>query len=163
MSRTVSVLLVLPLLTLVVAGCGGSERLAYERDLAKVGKLVDRSLEQLPDDGGESLGAPEVRGLATDLREAADQLDDLDPPDDARTAQDRLERGLRGAAVAFDDLAGELGDAQTDEQKAELFVTFATDEEVDAAFDDLIGAQEAYSEEGYRVFGTEQGEPAKGG
>ncbi len=142
------------LLAAFVAGCGGSERLEYERDLAKVGRVVDDSLEQLPDDDAETIGPEEVHDIADDLREAADQLEDLDPPKDAARAQRRLERGLRGVATAFDDLAKQLGDATTDAAKAELFVQFATDEQVDAAFDDLIGAQEAYAAEGYRVFGT---------
>jgi hypothetical protein len=146
------------LLAALVAGCGGSERLEYERDLAEVGRVVDDSLEQLPNDDAETIGPEEVRRIADDLREAADQLEDLDPPSDAERAQRRLERGLRGVATAFDELAATLGDATTDAAKAELFVQFATDEQVDAAFDDLIGAQEAFAAEGYRVFGS--GAPA---
>ncbi|MCW2921094.1 MAG: hypothetical protein JWL76_968 [Thermoleophilia bacterium] len=143
------------LLAALVGGCGGSERLEYERDLAKVGRVVDDSLEQLPGDDAETIGPEEVRSIADHLREAADQLDDLDPPKDAARAQKRLQRGLRGVAKAFDVLAKQLEDATTDSAKAELFVQFATDEQVDTAFDDLIGAQEAYAAEGYRVFGTD--------
>lgn len=142
------------LLAVVAVGCGGSERLEYERDLAKVGRIVDTSLESLPTADSETIGPAEVRTVADDLREAADQLADLDPPKDAVRAQRRLERGLRGVATAFDDLASMLGDARSDAAKAELFVQFATDEDVDAAFDDIVGAQEAYAAEGYRVFGT---------
>lgn len=148
------------LLAALVSGCGGSERLEYERDLAQVGRVVDDSLEQLPGDDAEAIGPEEVRQIADDLREAADQLEDLDPPSDAARAQRRLERGLRGVADAFDELAARLGDATTNSAKAELFVQFATDERVDAAFDDLIGAQEAYAAEGYRVFGSKKPDPA---
>ena len=152
MSRTLVLACAVVLLGAVAAGCGGSERLEYERDLAEVGEVVDDSLDALPDDDSETIGPEQVRTIAEDLREAADQLDDLDPPDDARRAQGRLERGLRGVAAAFDDLADDLVDARSDAAKAELFVQFATDEEVDAAFDDLIASQEAFAAEGYRVF-----------
>jgi hypothetical protein len=55
-------------------------------------------------------------------------------------------------ARAFDDLARRLRAAKTDADKAELFVKFATDQQVDTAFDDVIGAQEQYARKGYRVF-----------
>lgn len=146
---------------LLATACGGSDRVEYERDVAKVGRSVDRSLEQLPADESATIGPEEIRRIADDLREAADQLDDLDPPKDASRAQARLERGLRGVAAAFDELADDLGSASTDAQKASLFVRFARDPEIDQAFEDVVGAQEAYAQEGYRVFGTSRtGPPA---
>lgn len=156
MERLLGMLAVLALAALAVVGCGGDERVAYERDLAKVGRVVDSSLEELPSGGSETIGADEVSGLATDLREAADDLHDLDPPEGAAAAQKRLERGLRGVADAFSDLSDDLRKARTDADKADLFVEFATDERVDKAFDDVIGAQEAYAAHGYRVFGTKR-------
>lgn len=154
MSRTPLRMLLALAATLLLTGCGGADRIEYERDLANVGRSVDRSLEQLPADGSSTIGPEEIRRIADDLREAADQLDDLDPPEDAASAHARLERGLRGVAAAFDDLADDLGDATTDAQKATLFVRFARDREIDQAFEDVVGAQEAFAEEGYRVFGT---------
>ena len=149
------------LVAVVAGGCGGSERVEYERDLSKVGRVVDDSLAELPTDDAETIGPDEVARIADDLREAADQLDDIDPPDDAQRAQERLGRGLRGVATTFDDLADDLRTARTDAAKAELFVRFATDERVDTAFDDLIGAQDAFAAQGYRVFGSRA--PAKAG
>ncbi|MCW2928129.1 MAG: hypothetical protein JWM86_2097 [Thermoleophilia bacterium] len=160
MERLLAPMLLMVLAALVAAGCGGSERLSYERDLAKVGRTVDRSLEELPDSDGETIGADDVAKLADDLRDAAGQLHDLDAPAGVAGAQKRLERGLRGIAASFDDLASELRRAKTDAAKAELFVEFATDEQVDAAFDDVIAAQERYAAKGYRVFGTERAAPA---
>jgi hypothetical protein len=158
MSRTLAPVLSLLLVALVAAGCGGSERVEYERDLAKVGKVVDDSLAELPQDETTTVGPEEISTLADDLREAAEQLSDLDPPPGASKPQARLERGLRGIAEAFDALAVDLQDATTDEAKADVFVEFYTDETVDAAFDDVIGAQEAYAARGYRVFGREASE-----
>lgn len=154
MSRASIHLLAMLVAALLATACGGADRVEYERDLAAVGRSVDRSLEQLPADETATIGPEEVRRIADDLREAADQLEDLDPPPDAERAQARLERGLRGVATAFDDLADELVRATTDSQKAALFVRFARDRQVDQAFEDVVGAQEAFAEEGYRVFGT---------
>jgi len=154
MDRTRGLACVVVLVALVATGCGGSERVEYERDLAKVGQVVDDSLAELPSDDTETIGPDDVARIADDLREAANQLEDIEPPDDAAKAQERLERGLRGVAKAFDELAGDLRTARTDAAKAELFVQFATDEQVDAAFDDLIGAQEAFAAQGFRVFGS---------
>lgn len=158
MSRTLVPAVLLLLVAVVAVGCGGSERVEYERDLAKVGKIVDDALAKLPQDETTTVGPEEIATLADELREAAEQLADLDPPPGAGKPQARLERGLKGIATAFDELAVDLRDATTDEAKADVFVEFYTDETVDAAFDDVIGAQEAYAARGYRVFGTEADE-----
>lgn len=154
MLRIAANVLLVVLAAAVLAGCGSADRVEYERDLAKVGRIVDRSLEQLPQDQDEQVGPEDIRRIADDLREAANSLADLDPPQDARDPQDRLERGLRGVAGAFEQLAEDLAEAETDTQQAELFVAFASDAEVDRAFEDVVGAQEAFAEHGYRVFGA---------
>lgn len=143
----------LVLLAAVAAGCGESERVEYERDLAGVGRIVEESLEALPRDPTTAIGPEHVARLADDVRDARRELSALRPPEEAEDAQARLERGLRGVATAFDELAADLEAAQTDAQKGEVFVNFATDERVDAAFEDLVAAQEAYDANGYRLFG----------
>ena len=161
MWRTFASALLLLLVAALAVGCGGSERVEYERDLAKVGKVVDDSLAELPQDDTTTVGPEEISRLADDMREAAEQLSDLDPPPGDGRPQARLERGLRGIADAFDALAADLQGATTDEAKADVFVEFYTDEQVDAAFDDVIGAQEAYAARGYRVFGRESAAESK--
>jgi hypothetical protein len=160
MSRAFAPVLLLLAAAALLAGCGGSERVQYERDLAKVGKVVDDALTKLPQDESTTIGPAEISSLADTLREAADQLADLDPPPGAGAPQHRLERGLRGVAEAFDALSADLQKATTDEQKADVFVEFYTDDKVDAAFDDVVGSQEAYAARGFRVFGTQARETA---
>jgi len=154
--RTLLTALPVLLVGLVLAGCGGSERLEYERDLAQVGRVVERALEALPQDESQTISAEQVGVLADELDEAADQLADLDPPKDATRAQRRLERGLRAVAKTFADLSGRLAAAQSDGQKSAVFVDFETDLKADAAFEDILAAQEAYTREGYRVFRAKQ-------
>lgn len=153
-------LLLLLAAALLASGCGEAERVEYERDLARIGTGVDAALAALPQDESRALGPADVARLADEVREAAEQLSDLEPPDDARAAQRRLERGLRGVAAAFEELAKKLEGASDDAEKADVFVDFATDPKVDAAFDDIIGAQERYAAEGYRVFGARGRGPA---
>jgi len=152
----------IPLLVvaLVCAGCGGSDRPEYERGLAKVGRSVDRALAKLPTDATSSPGPDQIATLANDLEASADDLDDLSTPEDAKAPERKLERGLRGVATAFAGLATDLRGAQTDVAKAELFVSFATDADIDRAFEDLSSAQEDYAKVGYRVFDTKIEQPA---
>lgn len=144
--------IVLALVLLGASGCGGSGRVTYERDVAKVGRKVDHALERYPAEGSHTATAEETAKLAGDLREAADELDELDPPKDAAKAQVRLVRGLRGVADAYDRLARDLTEARGEEERAERFIEFIADKDVDKAFDDIIAAQDLYDAEGYRVF-----------
>ncbi|MCW2925044.1 MAG: hypothetical protein JWM98_2448 [Thermoleophilia bacterium] len=154
MSRTLAIVVAIVLAGLLLAGCGDSERLTYERDLTKVGRDVERALDALPQDDTRTIGPGELSKLASQLREAADQLDDLDPPKGVGDAQRRLGHGLRGVATGFDDLASNLRAATDDQARSELFIEFQADEHVDAAFEDILAAQAAYSAKGYRVFET---------
>lgn len=145
----------MPLCLVLLGGCGDSGRLSYERDLAKVGRGVEKSLETLPQDDTQTIGPAQLSKLASDLREAADQLSDLEPPKDVADAQRRLERGLNGVATGFDELSSDLAAAEDDQSRSDLFVRFQADPEVDAAFEDILGAQEAFARKGYRVFRSE--------
>jgi hypothetical protein len=157
--RAVAFAAALLLTALVVAGCGSSHRLDYEHDVRGIGLSVDAALAKLPTDDSSTIGTPQLRVLADDLREAADQLADLDPPDDVASAQTRLERGLRGVADAYDRLATRLDRAHGHAEQADVWVAFTTDPKVDAAFEDIEAAHEQYAREGYRVFGAPKRRP----
>ncbi|MCW2961088.1 MAG: hypothetical protein JWM25_1232 [Thermoleophilia bacterium] len=149
------------LLAVLLAGCGGPDRAEYQADLVRAGDVITTALDEMPQTDRATLGPDDVDSIADDVREAADEIADLDPPDDAAKPQRRLVRGLRGVAAAFEDLATDLRKVQTDEQKAELFVKFATDPDVTTAFEDVSASQAAYVEAGYRVFGKAAPRPAK--
>lgn len=152
MSRIVPAVLAILLATSLLVGCGGDQRAEYQRDLEAAGKVVADALDELPDGEASTIEPRQVRVLATHLRDAADELDDLDPQPGVAEAQDELEQGLRGVADAFVDLAGELERGGTDAEQAERFVAFATDPDVDEAFEQLVRAQEAFAEHDFRVF-----------
>jgi hypothetical protein len=105
-------------LAVVVAGCGGGERLskaAYTARLAAVG-------EEFMDTAEEVFSAPELQSpkslkeAADKIREgadviagAADDLDAINPPEAAEEGHDLLIEGLREFA---DDLEGFADDAE---------------------------------------------------
>jgi hypothetical protein len=153
--------LVLLLLALLLAGCGGADRTEYQADLARAGDSLETALDELPETDRATLGPDDVDSIADDVRAAAEEIADLEPPDDAVKPQRRLVKGLRGVAESFDELATDLRKVQTDDEKAELFVSFATDPDVTTAFEDVSASQAAFVEAGYRVFGDAAPTPAK--
>lgn len=150
--RFVSAVTLVLAAAVVLAGCGGDPKVEYRADLRGIGDQVAAALDEIPTDGDQPIEPTQIAALAEDLREAADELDDLDPPDDARAPQKRFVRGLRGVAAALTALARDLKRSPDETAQAERFVEFASDEKIEKAFDDLAGAQEAYAREGYRIF-----------
>lgn len=143
------------LLALVAAGCGESDEVTYKRDLLDVGKTIERALAQMPNaDTDEVVDSTMLRKLATQLAKAADELRSLDPPNEVSAAHAQMLKGLEGADQALVELADDLDKARDEIHQSELFVEFASNEQNEAAFNDLASAQEAYDAAGYRVFDT---------
>ncbi|MBC7460064.1 MAG: hypothetical protein H7287_01745 [Thermoleophilia bacterium] len=139
---------------LLLAGCGADARVSYQRDLSAGGAKVAAALDQLPRDETTTVTPTQVHALADQLRDASGEIDGLDAPDDAtQRAQQQITSGLTGVADAFDGLADKLDQAGDDDAKAELFVAFASDPKIDAAFADISEAQAKYATAGFHVFG----------
>jgi hypothetical protein len=105
MSRPRFSLLALAALTVVLAACGGGDRLSkpeYEQKLKGAGVELSNSSKSL----AEATTGPEyvdgVQEAQNGLRKAADDLDSIDPPEDAAPANGRLVAALRGLADEFD-------------------------------------------------------------
>lgn len=139
---------------LALAACGSSDKAEYKHELAAVGRIVDRSLEQIPEDEISTATPADLRRIASDLRKAVRKLNELDPPEGLEKAQKQLGSGMEGVANAYETFADDLENAQEDTDKAEVFVRFVNDPKVEIAFDRIEAAQELYSKRGYRVFRT---------
>jgi hypothetical protein len=115
----------------VLAACGGSSRLskpAYEQKLQADGKSVQKSITALKTTTPSTLAqlARRVDGTEASVKQAADDLDSIEPPVDAvadnaaivaalRTIQSGLERLKKAAATgdpaAAQKIAGQLSSA----------------------------------------------------
>jgi hypothetical protein len=110
----------------LLAGCGGGdERLSkaqYQRELSEVGKTLSESIGSV---GGAVTGVADLEAageqvgeLQTALSKAADDLDELEPPEDVEGAHEKLVQGIRGFADELEDLeiairGGDLGRIRT--------------------------------------------------
>lgn len=104
------------LAALLLAGCGGDERLTKEEyaekvrtvygDVQKAFARTDVPTDELADS---------VEGAQDELREAAEQLEETEPPDDVQAEHAQLVDGLRAYASDLDRLrnAAESGDERT--------------------------------------------------
>jgi hypothetical protein len=110
-------------LAAVAAACVGEPRLsphAYERAMAGAARRLEAAFQELAAasefraSGPAGPLAARIREGAGVLREAAEDLAAIRPPEDARAAHDRLTKGMRDLAAAFEDLAGAVarGDLQ---------------------------------------------------
>jgi hypothetical protein len=105
MSRPRLLLLALAALAVALAGCGSESRLSkadYEGKLTRAGQeLAEAStpLAQAKTGPEFASGAAQIQDA---LRKAADDLDDVRPPDDVDAANDRFVTALRGLADEFD-------------------------------------------------------------
>lgn len=152
--RSVALLAVVFAMSMLVAACGGEPtKDSYEHDVARIGRSVDRSIDELSPPDGRAPTAGDVRKLSTDLDEAADRLDEITPPQEVTKAHEQMLRGMRGVADAFSRLGTSLDKAGDDNERATLFVEFLDDKRANSAFNDLTSAQAAYEAQGYHVFG----------
>jgi hypothetical protein len=108
----------LPILVaaLLLAGCGGDERLSKDEYAEKV-RAVYADLQETFRATNVPLRrlAPRVEDAQTQLRESADELDGVVPPKDVEVENDQLVAGMRRYADDLDRLrnAAERGDQRT--------------------------------------------------
>ena len=115
-------------LGLAAAGCGGDgggQRLTkeeYQQEVRQVGDTLTKSAEGLSgafsQSDPESLDqvAGEVEELQNAMNQAADDLEAMNPPEDAESAHDDLVDGIRG----FSDEIGQVADAAREGNLQEL-------------------------------------------
>ena len=112
-ARSIPVLLA----TLVLAGCGGSDgQLSKTEYGAEVRAVYSEVQEAFAATNVEpELLAERVEAAQAELREAADELEDLEAPEDAVAANEQIAAGFRLYADELDRLrnAAERGDQAT--------------------------------------------------
>jgi hypothetical protein len=101
---------------LVVAGCGGDERLTKQEYAEKVRAVygdVQKAFQATNVPQGEL--ASRVEAAQEQLRDSADELEAVEPPEDVETEHSQLAQGMRRYADDLDRLrnAAESGDQRT--------------------------------------------------
>ena len=112
LARTLPIVVV----ALLVSGCGGEGRLSKEEYAAKVRSIyadVERAFRSTNVPTNEL--APRIEAAQEQLRDSADELDGVEPPEDVATEHSQLVDGMRGFADDLDRLrnAAESGDQRT--------------------------------------------------
>jgi hypothetical protein len=117
----------------LVAGCGGGgDQLSkddYEQELTNVGNRLEASSRKLAEafkgvqagDGSLDETADEFATLQNDLREEADSLRDVEPPDDAGKEHEQIVDGLDAFADSLEEFrdAAEAGDVNAIQEFAQ--------------------------------------------
>lgn len=148
MRRRRPVLLV-ALVALLLAGCGGASKEEYQNDVKAIGERVQRAGNELGKSNPES-SDDLVKGLERTkaaVVSAAEDFEELEPPDNASEAHAQTLRGIRRTSDDLDPLitAAKSGDLQALQRRlAGGFPSPATR-------DLLTGAQQLYRELGYDV------------
>ena len=90
---------------LFAAGCGGDDKEDYVKEFNEVGRTLERTLTSL---GTDITGSTDPKQIGTKLDQgaraldsAARDLDEIEPPDDAQSAHDKIVSGVRDLAQTF--------------------------------------------------------------
>lgn len=90
---------------LVAPACGGTSKEDYEKRIDEVGPTLDEQstqiLRELQSSGGIEQAAAGLKKGADALDETAEDLDDIEPPDDAEEAHAEIVEGVRMLAGDF--------------------------------------------------------------
>lgn len=103
-------LLLIPALaaTLAAAGCGSGSKNDYVQSVNKAEASLQKSMSSLGSIGGSSSGAQVATTLeqsSNALDSAADDFNNIKPPDDAKHAHGKIVDGLHKLAGSFRDAA----------------------------------------------------------
>lgn len=98
-------------LALFAAGCGGDDKEDYVAEFNKVGTTLEKTLTSL---GTDLTGSTDPKQIASKLEEgakalesAASDLDEIEPPDDAKQAHEKIVSGVNDLANTFEKGASE--------------------------------------------------------
>ena len=108
--------------TALAAGCGGNGGDDYERQVREIGQQLqdsDVGAELQNVRSGAELAAA-LRKAAGLLDEAGDELDELEPPDDAAEAHRKVTEGARETANTFRDVAKQALSGNSQDMLASL-------------------------------------------
>lgn len=152
-------LLLFALLVPFVAACGSStlDKRDYQDKVTKVGDAAESQLHGVVD-GNSPPTAEQMQRAGSVFQQAARDLGKLEPPTKVAKAHKQLVDGFQLLGDSFARYSDNLARANSDADRAQVFVDFAADTKVQRAFDDLTAAQAAFRTAGYsKILGPDDG------
>lgn len=102
LTRLLTMLVASVALAALVAGCGGPSKAEYEREVKKIGNQVEADIDKL--DSGQP-SPKDIETAQESIEEAADEIEELDAPEEVEKLHDDLVAALNDTA----ELLGRLG------------------------------------------------------
>ncbi len=139
-------------LVVLAAGCGGGgggggtqlTKAQYEQQLQSVGQSIDASFEELTqsfqgDSPSFDKAADQIAVIQDQMRQQADELDDVTPPDDVQAEHDKMVEGLRGFADDLDEFRQAVEDKSVEAMTkfADTFTNSESAKQIQEAGDSL--------------------------
>ena len=135
---------------LAIAGCGGDDKEDYVKEFNKVGNTLEKTLTSLGTDLTGSTDPKQIAGKldegAKALEDAADELDGIEPPDDAEKAHDKIVSGVKDLSATFEKGASEAKSGDL----TKLVKTFSSIQGSQGA-SKIQEAQKELRDKGYKV------------
>jgi hypothetical protein len=143
---------VLAATALLGVGCGGTSKEDYEEEIDDIGQTLDEQFTQIGRDiqssGGLRNAAPDVEKGANALDDAVGDLEEVDPPDDAESAHEKIIEGVGLLADDFRAAAQAAG-----ENDARRVLRLFGDIQSTEGFQRIVEARDELREAGYDVEG----------
>jgi outer membrane murein-binding lipoprotein Lpp len=95
----------------LLAGCGGTSKADYQKQVKKVGTHVEQDLNKL--DSGKPSPA-DITAAEKSINQAADDIDAIDPPSEVKGLHNDLVKELHATADVLDRLAPLMKQASKD-------------------------------------------------
>jgi outer membrane murein-binding lipoprotein Lpp len=95
----------------LLAGCGGTSKADYQKQVKKIGSKVEKDIDKL-DSGSPS--TKDIDAAHDSIDQAADDIDDIDPPSEVKDLHEDLVSTLHDTADVLDRLAPLMAKATKD-------------------------------------------------
>jgi hypothetical protein len=142
-------------LALLATGCSSTlDKATYLKRAGDAGRGVQTAMNLLSPTTGHQPTDSDLRKAADALDGAANRLNDLGAPADAKAPQGEMVRGLHEMATSFRRLAGTFANASSDGARAQAFLSWSSNPDAQRASADIEQAREDYRAHGYDVFAS---------
>lgn len=142
---------------LTIAGCGGDgmSKQEYESRVREISnEATDKVTKSFGEQEGDVPSGESIQAAAQAYEQGADDIDDLDPPEEVKDAHETLVEALRLMGQTMGSLGEEVEQAPTNKGKHQAITKGLASGDFTRAREQLARALDEFNDKGYRVFGT---------